>query len=289
VILFSLFRLRRGFTLIELLVVIAIIGILVSLLVSAVQQVREAAARTQCENNIKQLVLATHSFNDEHKYLPLASGYQGPAQWTGQHSSLLVQILPYLEQTNLYDLLPPNGLADMLAHGPMPPLFHCPADFTTDPSGFAFTDSTLGLSSYAANVQAFGDQWNGGPIARIPNTFPNGTSNVIGFAERYGSCQGIYVQWPLGHDDPWSPMFAQSWWYLHGWFSFNPAQTMFQIAPTAAQCNEYFVAQTAHPTAMTVGLMDGHVRGLTDRITPTTYFNALQPGGGASLGSDWNE
>jgi prepilin-type N-terminal cleavage/methylation domain-containing protein len=295
-----LFPARRAFTLIELLVVIAIIGILISLLLSAVQQVRESAARAQCENNIKQILVATHGFNDVYRYLPLSSGYQGPVQWTGHYASLHFEILPFLEQEALFDLVPPNARASMLDHGPMPGVYHCPSDFTTGPSGFSLNDSTEGLASYASNSQVFGDQWKGGPFARIPNTFRNGTSNVIGFAERYGSCQGWEINWPRAHDEPYSPMFAYSAWYAvlqPPWSTVNPARQMFQIAPTPASCDPMWVAQTAHKTAMTVGLMDGHVRGLTDRITPTTYFNALQPGAdpfdptnaAPVLGSDWYE
>ncbi|MFG0334008.1 MAG: DUF1559 domain-containing protein [Maioricimonas sp. JB049] len=90
---------RRGFTLIELLVVIAIVAILIALLLPAVQQAREAARRTQCKNNLKQLALALHNYHDVH------GGFPNQAGDSLYGYSALAQVLPYVDQGNLYNVL----------------------------------------------------------------------------------------------------------------------------------------------------------------------------------------
>src|SRR5207302_6353376 len=96
----TLHRGRRGFTLIELLVVIAIIAILIGLLVPAVQKVREAAARAQCENNLKQMGVAFHNYNSQYKGFPFDSTLVG-VSWP-------TRLLPYIEQTPLYNQIWPQ-------------------------------------------------------------------------------------------------------------------------------------------------------------------------------------
>src|SRR5438874_4555111 len=89
---------RRGFTLVELLVVIAIIGLLVALLLPAVQAAREAARRTQCSNNLKQIGLAALQFEEVYKRLPPGAVWSSSGTAKG---SMYVYLLPYLEQSNL--------------------------------------------------------------------------------------------------------------------------------------------------------------------------------------------
>lgn len=140
---------NRGFTLVELLVVIAIIGILVALLLPAVQAAREAARRTQCTNNLKQLGIAVHNYNDQFRILPPShvnymSSYQAQSYTpTLNHSGWLL-VLPFMEQQAIYEKLnfsQPTGPSQYPNMGPVPvplqnqqmvatqlPAFLCPSD-----------------------------------------------------------------------------------------------------------------------------------------------------------------
>ena len=273
---------REGFTLIELLVVIAIIAILIALLVPSVQAVRESGAKTECANNVKQLALALHSFNDAKHYLPLAAGFQGKNSWTGQKTSLYFQILPFLEQDALYKTLPATGWGDVFFGKPGPVIFRCPSDFTIP------AEPTTALASYVSNCYVFGDLSAGHPIAKLPNTFVDGTSNVVIFAERYGMCQGYPVYWSSGHEALWlgPPVFAENLRFNWGIEPINRLEQMFQIAPSEAQCDPY-ATQTAHKGSMTIALGDGSVRGVGLSISKTTWINVQVPNDGAPLGPDW--
>lgn len=96
-------RAGRGFTLVELLVVIAIIGVLVALLLPAVQAAREAARRSQCQNNLKQIGLAVHNYHDTNNYFPPGGVSFGACCGTPTFTGWAISILPYLEQQTLYD------------------------------------------------------------------------------------------------------------------------------------------------------------------------------------------
>ncbi len=195
---------RAGFTLIELLVVIAIIAILIALLVPAVQKVREAAARTQCQNNLKQIGLAMHNYHNVHKKFPsgcyLSSTY-GP--------SPLVYLLPYIEQDNVYKLYDESKasgastgfVGNDTAGAVRVPLFICPSEIQQG----AMT--VFGWTNYHANfgTWVYLNGWDGvygpnfsvagkaGPgFVRIGQIL-DGTSNSVAYAE---VCNGPYDSQP---------------------------------------------------------------------------------------------
>lgn len=137
-------RRSAGFTLVELLVVIAIIGVLVALLLPAVQAAREAARRMSCSNNLKQIGLGLHNFESAYKVLP--AGEINNSAYLSPH----VQILNYIEQTavfNKFDLtVGPFTAPNTAAAATTPPVFLCPSDAVRDRS------QAMGWTSYHGNA-----------------------------------------------------------------------------------------------------------------------------------------
>ena len=135
----------HGFTLIELLVVIAIIAILIALLLPAVQQAREAARRSTCKNNLKQIGLAMHNYHDTHSVLPpgLFGYHNGDLAGGLKRSCWMQQILPFIDQANLYNQIAPYADSNTFANAvpanirnSLIPSLMCPSD----PAGPALTD-----------------------------------------------------------------------------------------------------------------------------------------------------
>jgi prepilin-type N-terminal cleavage/methylation domain-containing protein len=126
---------HAGFTLVELLVVIAIIGILVALLLPAVQSAREAARAMQCRNNLKQLALALHNYHDAHKTFPPSVQFafgQDPAASVDYRTNWVIKILPFLEEQNTYNLFdltkPISDNVNRTARGTPLSVMLCPSD-----------------------------------------------------------------------------------------------------------------------------------------------------------------
>ncbi len=204
---------RRAFTLIELLVVIAIIAILLGLLLPAVQKVREAAARMQCSNNLKQIGLACHSFHDANTGLP--PGYtatSGPSS-TSPGWGWAAYLLPYIEQDNLFRQINLNApLEGQASIGTLIKTYLCPSDSPAI-SPFAVTNVTFGTvclaapSSYAATVGSdasdVADPTGNGAFYRNSRTrltdISDGTSNTVLVGDRaWADTNGIWAGAPNG-------------------------------------------------------------------------------------------
>jgi prepilin-type N-terminal cleavage/methylation domain-containing protein len=293
----------RGFTLIELLVVIAIIAILIGLLLPAVQKVREAAARMQCSNNLKQLSLACHNY---------ASSNQDsfPPAYDGVGHQLFVELLPFIERNNEYKEFWPQGATGIQytnqSVGQTIKNFSCPSDPTY---GNGLGEGQWASGSYTSNFQVFGNPTAGaGNTAGFPNlksSFSDGTSNTILFAEQYAQRpQGYWKLWSHGSWNPsWETIFAYgkdngdgtytnyNTNMSYGSGSVGPTSKFLTISPTQ------FVADTdplaiqaptaLHTGGMVVGLADGSVRLLNNGISPTTWWAACTPAQGDLLGSEW--
>lgn len=203
-------RKRSGFTLIELLVVIAIIAVLIALLLPAVQQAREAARRTQCKSNMKQIGLALHNYHDVAQMFPpesiWASGAVG--SWQPRNFSWLAMILPYVDQAPLYNQT--NFSAPVWNQplmGKQLPLLTCPSD-----PGIGAPGSTYGMAiTNYAGAEGY-DWWprSGNPLGGIFTLnshtriadISDGTSNTIAVGEvtSTGFCCG--GQWQNGVGQP---------------------------------------------------------------------------------------
>lgn len=306
---------RGGFTLIELLVVIAIIAILIALLVPAVQKVRAAAARTQCQNNMKQVMLACHSVVDAFKVLPPMCA---PCSDDTQPATCLTPdippfgihlytgyafMLPYIDQLTIYNNLSINGYAGGQYTQPIP-LLVCPVD----PSVKGYMNETAyggasswGAASYALNNYVFGNPVQG--TTYVPNqlvpTVPDGLSNTAFFAEIYGTC-GSGLSLLATNTTVWGSLWADSnsiWRPGYnlgagkggGGLSAYPACPMFQDSPIFDQTCIPTTVQSNHGGGIFVALGDGSVHWVANSVSPASWAAANDPRDGQVPGSDWGE
>jgi prepilin-type N-terminal cleavage/methylation domain-containing protein/prepilin-type processing-associated H-X9-DG protein len=294
----SVFRSLRakGFTLIELLVVIAIIAILIGLLLPAVQKVREAAARMQCSNNLKQFGVGLHNYHGALGKFPPAYHDLGAPPGQG---SLFYFLLPYVEQDSVfklggtvqdaYNAFDGSGSFTNMKTAAANTIktYLCPSDPTSQPTATWGNGWVVG--SYAVNNEVFGNPASPGWAsntdgATIPASFQDGTSNTIGIAEKYSRCNNSGTLWAHGQWNPaWEPRFNT--------YSNRGPSSKFQVQPgpnpaTTSSCDNTRPA-SAHSGGMNTLLMDGSVRFLSANMDANTWWFACTPSGGEVLGTGW--
>lgn len=312
-------KLRRGFTLVELLVVIAIIGVLVALLLPAIQAAREAARRAQCINHLRQLSLSAQNYHDT--ILRFPSGFQPPT-----NASVLCFLLPYLEQgnrSNTFDWTADfNGATNATARAQDVKIFLCPSDGSV----VRYTSNgPAGRNNYMPNV---GDRANfaeadSGPRLASTGVFfrrstvrmgeiTDGTSNTAMFSECLrGSVnaptasQNLLVAnevapgtWDVAASDQTIPpgcatpsatthKYRGGQYYRGGVFftafynhTLPPNYKNRDCIRQSGLDSGHFAARSYHPGGVNVALCDGSVRTVSDNIDMVTWRAAGSRNGG---------
>lgn len=314
---------RSGFTLVELLVVIAIIGLLVALLLPAVQAARESARRIQCADHLKQIGLATHACENTYKVLPPLAVNGITAPGTNMSTSALLvdgpykglvgftvfdHLLPFIEQQPLYDASRGkvhNDVGGKQLVACVIPAYICPSAQDGSVGANHMGATTNGgangwaVGYYCANYFCFGDstkQTTEG-AHRMPAAFPDGLSQIIFFTERYGTCTTsgtansptTYGNLWSDSNTVWRPTFC-----INNYAQTPAAMTSpyepclkFQVSPKWLTECESRRAQSPHATGIQVCLGDASVRFVAGSVRDTIWAAACDPRDGEAVPSEW--
>jgi prepilin-type processing-associated H-X9-DG protein len=296
--------------LVELLVVIAIIGILVSLLLPAVQQAKEAGRRTQCKNNVRQLALAAKLHYEKNGWYPTGGwgwGWAGDPDrgfTTRQPGGWAYHILPYMDNENLWQMGANGNKAQGKARVETAlSVFHCPTRRRAVPYPYVHGSpyynidkpSVIGRTDYAING---GDRWPNG-IAKGPSTLsagdsttdwgadsrnstgvcylhsqvrviPDGDSNTYLIGERYCDPDHYFDGTPAADDQGWDLGYD---WDTIRWGNFDPADSSRNVLPRRDRPGVALVHQfgSTHPSGWNVSFCDGSVRTLSFALDGFTH------------------
>lgn len=300
---------RSGFTLVELLVVIAIIGILIALLLPAVQAAREAARRSQCSNNLKQVVLGLHNYHDTHRVFPPGFIDSDPTYTAGSQGVMQnvnglawsTFILPFIEQAPLYDQVQSQTLGFARhwerdfggASAPIPAsregvsVYSCPSDtmsLINTKRGNYGKNNYLGNSGNAAAIDRKGIFWVNSAVRMAD--IRDGTSNAVMVIERTGtrelantSCgvgaAAVACDWNAGL---WiGPSYVGN---SVGWHpgldspdvdSYGGGNATYMINRSNQTWGNSWGSASDHPGGLQLALCDGSVRFVSETIDMLTY------------------
>ena len=307
---------KRGFTLVELLVVIAIIGILVALLLPAIQAAREAARRAQCTNNLKQIALAVHNYHDTFNAFPpgsvRSSNIPNVNSWSTQHLSWLARILPFMEQQAIFDQIDWARLQSW-NHAPGNTLrnidlacYRCPSDFSDArcSSSWAPTNyvgnggARAGHAYTTANTRGmFWDVHNTDAMAARMSDITDGTSTTLMASECKinepwvcrGSC--TYSACITGTDGVTRTSNEEggrgySWYRAYGGWEYlfntilpiNDPLTANHECMSGSQDGAY-AARSRHPGGVNVAMADGSTKFVSENLALDVWRAASTIGG----------
>lgn len=318
-------RRRRAFTLIELLVVIAIIAVLIALLLPAVQQAREAARRTQCKNNMKQVGLALHNYHDAHIVFPPGATSCNPCNGLYVNDprvghAVYADILPFLDQTNVYNQLnwsmpgyayytPSYNLAHENAVKTKIPAYICPSSTTktlwvypgSSAPAMMFTQEQTHYVAIAGSVNAAslagrsyiasGGLFNKNRSKSIRD-MTDGTSNCMIFGEYSGRAKGANGV-KQTEAEALSNVNGQPWFgFYEGDGAVSAtyhAHKTIRYAPNLYWYGSVIFNQQSlkseHAGGIHIMMGDGAIRFLSENIDLQTYYNLADIADGTLLGS----
>jgi prepilin-type N-terminal cleavage/methylation domain-containing protein/prepilin-type processing-associated H-X9-DG protein len=306
-------RQRRAMTLVELLVVLAILGVLIGLLLPAVQKVRESASRIQCQNSLRQLALAAHNYHDSLGSLPigLVAVNASAGRFAGG-TNLWVEMLPFLEQDNLNHRWDYRDYRNNLAGGrdataaQVIKVLLCPSDFLPDPvhqlqqtEPFTWLNGFWALSSYGGNGGTY--SFNGADTpeskdgvfftrSRVRLTeITDGTSTTFLFGERY-HLDPEYDRLTLAHDPNFSPLASWGFWASAHQAEASPGDVFlgaavpinYRVPSASVDDSDWVVAEesrlcafgSGHGHGANFAFVDGSVRFVSESI-PLPQLQAL--------------
>lgn len=253
-------RCRRGFTVMQLILLLGFLAFAFSFALPLIARARQAAAQAQSQNNIRQIMIAVHSFSDTFQRLPPALGAVQQAE-----GPLFFHILPFVEQQALYQRAE-SKVWNAGAYSVSIPTYLNPQDKSAPPGNVY--KGWLATANYAASWPVFSDK--GGTL----NDISDGLSNTIGVTERYQMCNGQPNAWGYPSKYYWAPIF--------GLYS----KARFQVAPPQERCNP-MLPQSIEASGIIVGMCDGSSRAISERCSSHTWWLAVDPRDNNPLGDDF--